>query len=102
MNAVPNHPSFQDLVPWPDVWRHSAIFKNREAASHFIQTRKARMVELGILFETVRGYLVNKPLFERHFLDLMNYTQPSVIEGDRVTLSKEEYELLLKRAGVPQ
>lgn len=70
-----HQPNPDDLQPWADYWRSKPdLFKNKEAASHFVQSRKARMQELGILFETVRGYLVVRPELDKHLLRLLETT----------------------------
>ena len=65
-------PRLENLQPWADYWpAKPLIFSTKHVAQHFLDTRRERMRELGILFQITRGFLVDRELLDQHLLALL-------------------------------
>lgn len=81
-----------DYMPWSLYWpKYPQFFANKEAASHFIQTRKRAMMEAGVLLTASRGYIVNAPKLDGLLMALLTSTAPvlSPVETALRRLCKE-------------
>ena len=53
------------LVAWSDFWAaRPALFADKNKAAWFIRTRRGELAAAGVLFDSVRGYLVNEAKLE--------------------------------------
>lgn len=66
-----NNPN--DWMLWAKYWpQYPQFFSNSSAASHFIQSRKPRMIEAGVLREAVKGYIIHRPELDKILVDLIS------------------------------
>lgn len=60
-----------NLQPWSDYWRrYPLLFPTLNVARHFIDTRKHRMKEMGLLIETTRGFIVDAKALDLAMVEL--------------------------------
>lgn len=70
---VPATPDELDgLIAWAGYWPgRSALFKDKNQAAWFIRTRRDALIAAGVLFDSLRGYLVHAARLDAMLPDLM-------------------------------
>ena len=60
-----------NLQPWSDYWRRNPLlFPTPNVARHFIDRRKERMKQMGIVIETTRGFIVDAKALDLAMVEL--------------------------------
>jgi len=84
MHTVPN---VQGLSPWVDYWRSRPnIFKSQASANSFVRSRKAYLIEVGLLIPTMGGYLVDAEALDRRLIGILQTAdgRPAAKQGEAV------------------
>ena len=76
-------PKPENLQPWTDYARGKPLlFPTPAVTRHFLITRKAKMLELGILFESSRGWIVDAAGLDDALLELLCGPEKYHLTGD--------------------
>lgn len=63
-----------NLIKWKDyVLRYPNFWPTEHSARHFLNTRKAQLIALGILEKTTTGWMVDYKLLDEKLFDLLKH-----------------------------